>query len=66
LEVTVWYLAEVSKATDTVGVGLASANGAGLALLPLAVILWRIHVEENGVGEQERAGAEGAFGVRRK
>ena len=35
-----------------IGVGLASANGAGLAamaLLPLAVILWRIHVEENAL-----------------
>jgi protein-S-isoprenylcysteine O-methyltransferase Ste14 len=34
------------------GVGLASANWAGLAamaLLPLAVILWRIHVEENAL-----------------
>ena len=34
------------------GVGLASANGAGLAamaLLPLAVILWRIHIEENAL-----------------
>ena len=34
------------------GVGLASANWAGLAamaLLPLAVILWRIHIEENAL-----------------
>jgi protein-S-isoprenylcysteine O-methyltransferase Ste14 len=35
-----------------IGVGLASANGAGLAamaLLLVAVILWRIHVEENAL-----------------
>jgi protein-S-isoprenylcysteine O-methyltransferase Ste14 len=35
-----------------IGVGLTSANWAGLAavtLLPLAVILWRIHVEENAL-----------------
>ena len=34
------------------GVGLASANWAGLAaltLLPLALLLWRIHVEENAL-----------------
>ena len=34
------------------GVGLAAANWAGLAamaLLPLAVILWRIHIEENAL-----------------
>ena len=33
-----------------IGVGLASADWAGLAamaLLPLTVILWRIHIEEN-------------------
>jgi protein-S-isoprenylcysteine O-methyltransferase Ste14 len=45
-----------------IGVGLASANWAGLAamaLLPLAVILWRIHIEENALmttlGERYRA-----------
>ncbi|MGC1756889.1 MAG: isoprenylcysteine carboxylmethyltransferase family protein [Trebonia sp.] len=45
-----------------VGVGLASANWAGLAvmaLLPLAVILWRIHIEENALmttlGDRYRA-----------
>ena len=35
-----------------IGVGLASANWAGLAamaLLPLAAILWRIHIEENAL-----------------
>jgi protein-S-isoprenylcysteine O-methyltransferase Ste14 len=35
-----------------IGAGLASANWAGLAavaLLPLAVILWRIHIEENAL-----------------
>ncbi len=36
-----------------IGVGLASANWAGLAasmaLRPLAVILWRIHIEENAL-----------------
>ncbi len=35
-----------------IGVGLTSANWAGLAvlaLLPLAVILWRIHIEENAL-----------------
>ena len=44
------------------GVGLASANWAGLAamvLLPLAVILWRIHIEENALmttlGDRYRA-----------
>jgi protein-S-isoprenylcysteine O-methyltransferase Ste14 len=34
------------------GIGLASANGVGLAglvLLPLALILWRIHIEENAL-----------------
>jgi protein-S-isoprenylcysteine O-methyltransferase Ste14 len=34
------------------GFGLASANWiglAGLTLLPLAVILWRIHIEENAL-----------------
>ena len=45
-----------------VGVGLTSANWAGLAvmaLLPLAVILWRIHIEENALmttlGDRYRA-----------
>ena len=44
------------------GVGLASANWAGLAamaLLPLSVILWRIHIEENALmttlGDRYRA-----------
>jgi protein-S-isoprenylcysteine O-methyltransferase Ste14 len=34
------------------GIGLASANWAGLAaltLLPLAILLWRIHIEENAL-----------------
>jgi protein-S-isoprenylcysteine O-methyltransferase Ste14 len=34
------------------GVGLAAANWAGLAaitLLPLAILLWRIHIEENAL-----------------
>ena len=44
------------------GVGLASANWAGLAalmLLPLALLLWRIHIEENALlatlGDRYRA-----------
>ena len=44
------------------GIGLASANWvglAGLALLPLALILWRIHIEENALlttlGDRYRA-----------
>lgn len=44
------------------GVGLASANWAGLAamtLLPLAILLWRIHIEENALlatlGDRYRA-----------
>ena len=44
------------------GAGLASANWAGLAamaLLPLSVILWRIHIEENALmttlGDRYRA-----------
>ena len=44
------------------GVGLTSANWAGLAvmaLLPLAVLLWRIHIEENALlttlGDRYRA-----------
>jgi protein-S-isoprenylcysteine O-methyltransferase Ste14 len=44
------------------GVGLASANWVGLAgltLLPLAVIVWRIHIEENALlatlGDRYRA-----------
>jgi protein-S-isoprenylcysteine O-methyltransferase Ste14 len=35
-----------------IGVGLMSANWVGLAamtLLPLAVIVWRIHIEENAL-----------------
>jgi protein-S-isoprenylcysteine O-methyltransferase Ste14 len=34
------------------GIGLASANWvglAGLALLPLVLILWRIHIEEHAL-----------------
>jgi protein-S-isoprenylcysteine O-methyltransferase Ste14 len=45
-----------------IGVGLMSANWAGvaaMALLPLAVILWRIHIEENALlatlGDRYRA-----------
>ena len=45
-----------------IGVGLTSANWAGLAvmvLLPLAVILWRIHIEEDALlatlGDRYRA-----------
>ncbi len=44
------------------GIGLASANWvglAGLALLPLALLLWRIHIEENALlttlGDRYRA-----------
>jgi protein-S-isoprenylcysteine O-methyltransferase Ste14 len=44
------------------GVGLASANWAGLAamaMLPLAVILWRVHAEEDALlttlGDRYRA-----------
>jgi protein-S-isoprenylcysteine O-methyltransferase Ste14 len=44
------------------GIGLASANWvglAGMALLPLALILWRIHIEENALmatlGDRYRA-----------
>ena len=45
-----------------IGVGLAAANWAGLAaitLLPLAILLWRIHIEENALlatlGDRYRA-----------
>jgi len=45
-----------------IGAGLTSANWAGLAamaLLPLSVILWRIHIEENALmttlGDRYRA-----------
>jgi protein-S-isoprenylcysteine O-methyltransferase Ste14 len=46
----------------SIGVGLMSANWAGVAamtLLPLAVTVWRIHTEEHalltGLGERYRA-----------